>query len=244
MENSAMTPPTEDKPMKRESDSEMLRRVLDGIDTTSLCDIKKDLRVMSTDIRPVKRGSRLLGRARTVRCHNDFLTVIKALHEAKKGEVLVIDGSGGTKALLGELFSLEAQRKKLSGIIVDGACRDVASIEASGFPVFSKWHTPMAGTCKELSETQTSIVCGGVNVEPGDIIFADIDGIVVMSDEELSTITEGARLLQKVEGLVLQAVKDGRPLLDMTNAEKHLEAIGAGRESKLSFNLLNEADMN
>lgn len=214
---------------------EEVRNLLDDLDTTSICDVKKDLRVMDPHIRAVKPGSRIVGRARTVSVDNDFLTVIKALHEAEEGDVLVIDGNGGMKALLGELFTAEAQRKNLAGIIVDGACRDVGSIQRLGLPVFSKYVSPMAGSCRQLFETQTSIVCGGIAVEPGDIIFADIDGIVVLSDDELKAVVDGARAVQQVEDAVLEAIKNGKPLLEMTNAAEHLEAIGNGKESKLCF---------
>ncbi|MBX3072933.1 RraA family protein [Candidatus Obscuribacterales bacterium] len=215
---------------------EEVRSLLANLDTTSICDVKKDLRVMAPQIKAVKPGSRIVGRARTVSVDNDFLTVIKALHEAEAGDVLVIDGNGGMKALLGELFTAEAKRKNLAGIVVDGACRDVGSIQRLDFPVFSKWVSPMAGSCRQLFETQTSIVCGGVPVEPGDIIFADIDGIIVLTDEELNAVAEGARAVQKIEDAVLEAIKHGTPLLELTNAAEHLEAIGVGKDSKLCFN--------
>lgn len=211
--------------------------MLADMDTASFCDIRKDeLRVMSHEIRPVS-APRILGRARTVSVLDDFLTVIKALHEAEPGEVLVIDGRGGDKALLGELFCAEAQRKQLAGIVVDGACRDVKGIKALPFPVFSRHVTPMAGTCKKLFETQTGITCGGVSVEPGDIIFADEDGLVVMSDQELLVSIESARRLQEMESQVLQSITSGTPLLGMTNAEEHLKAVFEGKESKLCFNI-------
>jgi RraA family protein len=224
-----LTAPTKRMPL------EEVRKLLADLDTTSICDVKKDLRVMAPQIKAVKPGARIVGRARTVSVDNDFLTVIKALHEAEAGDVLVIDGNGGMKALLGELFTAEAKRKSLAGIIIDGACRDVGSIQRLDFPVFSKYVSPMAGSCRQLFETQTSIVCGGVQVDPGDIIFADMDGIIVLTDEELSAVTEGARAVQNIEDAVLEAIKNGKPLLEMTNAADHLEAIAAGQESKLCF---------
>ncbi|MDZ4832450.1 MAG: RraA family protein [Candidatus Melainabacteria bacterium] len=212
-----------------------LHALFHGLDTSSLCDSRKTLRVMSPQIRPLQPGTKILGVARTVSVLDDFLTVIKALHEAQAGEVLVIDGRGGERALLGELFSAEARRKGLAGIIVDGACRDSESIRAMGYPVFSRHVTPMAGTCNQLFGTQVSITCGGIAVEPGDIVFGDDDGVIVLSQSELDEIIDGARKLQSVEARILESLKRGTPLLDMTNAEEHLEAISAGKQSKLSF---------
>src|SRR5262249_4285876 len=74
-------------------------------------------------LRAVPTFRQRVGRARTVRGRDDFLTVIRALHESEPGEVLVIDGGGGTRALAGELFATEAARRGLAGIVIDGACR-------------------------------------------------------------------------------------------------------------------------
>jgi 4-hydroxy-4-methyl-2-oxoglutarate aldolase len=234
-----MSKPTEHQAVLSSS---ALQERFQGLDTSSLCDKNKHLRVLSPEIRPLAPGTRIIGRARTVTAVDDFLTVIKALHESQPGEVLVIDGRGGRHALLGELFSAEAKRKGLAGIVVDGACRDSESIRAMGFPVFARHVTPMAGTCNKLFETQISIRCGDVSVQPGDIVFGDSDGIVVLSDKELNDIIDGAKNLQAVEARILESLKQGTPLLDMTNAEEHLAAIAQGRESKLSFTLADETE--
>ena len=87
-----------------------LRKALLELDCASLADADKSLRVVDAAIRPLNPGRKLLGVARTLRCHEDFLTVIKALNESRPGEILVIDTQGGKRAVVGELFSLEAAR--------------------------------------------------------------------------------------------------------------------------------------
>lgn len=231
------------KPADQALSSTALQELFHGLDTSSLCDKNKHLRVISSEIRPLQPGIRIVGRARTMSVLDDFLTVIKALHESQPGEVLVIDGRGGRHALLGELFSAEAKRKGLAGIVVDGACRDSESIRAMGFPVFARHVTPMAGTCNKLSETQISIRCGDVSVQPGDIVFGDSDGVVILSDKELHDIIDGAKKLQSIEARILESVKQGTPLLEMTNADEHLAAIAQGRESKLSFRVADETEL-
>jgi regulator of RNase E activity RraA len=88
------------------------------------------LGTMAAAIKPVIPGMQLAGIAHTVRCYpGDFLTLLKALAEAREGEVLVVDGGAVPEAaLLGTLMAVEARRKGLRGFVVDGAVRDVRGL--------------------------------------------------------------------------------------------------------------------
>jgi regulator of RNase E activity RraA len=142
---------------------------------------------------------KLVGRAFTVACCNDFLTVIKAPHDASPGDVLVVDGQQGRTALAGELFSTEAKRKGLAGMVVDGAVRDVATIRAMQFPVYCRSIFPLSGSTVHICATQVPVSCGGVTVVPGDIIFGDDDGIVVASEAEIIALLPLAEAIQQKE---------------------------------------------
>src|SRR5262245_22812928 len=87
-----------------------IRERLTRLETSCLCDAKKTLRCLDPAIRPLRLGVKLVGRAFTVACCNDFLTVIKALHDAAPGDVLVVDGQQGRQDLAGELFGPEAKQ--------------------------------------------------------------------------------------------------------------------------------------
>ena len=216
-------------------DFKILKERFGRLDTACVCDANKRLRVMEPGIRPMNQGLKMVGIARTVHCKGDFLTVIKAISEAKEDEVLVIDVEGDRIAVAGELFTMEAKRKKLSGIIMDGGFRDVMPARKVNFPVYARYITPKAGTSSKISSTQVEVKCGGVSVLPGDIVFGDDDGIVVMSEEEVAEILDAAEGIQQKEEKVFRKMKEGVSLLEMLNFSEHYEKIRKGEESKLTF---------
>ncbi|NQT80944.1 MAG: RraA family protein [Candidatus Aminicenantes bacterium] len=216
-------------------DFNTLKERLLKLDTACLCDAGKKLRIMDPEIQPINPGVKMIGIARTVQCKADFLTVLKALHDAKEEEVLVIDAEGDKIALAGELFAIEGQRKKLGGIVVDGGCRDVKGIRQVNFPLYARYIVPMAGTSSKIYRIQIKINCGGVPVSPGDIIFGDDDGIIVMSKEEVTEILDTAENIQRIEEKVLNKMKDNKSLVEMLNFLDHYEKISKKQESKLIF---------
>ena len=94
---------------------------------------------------------------------------------------------------------------------------------------------PIAGTTAKIFETQIPITCGGVIVNPGDIIFGDDDGLIVGSIDELSAAIPIAEEIQRKEDLMLEQMAAGVSLFEMLNFEEHYAAICAGKESKLEF---------
>ena len=205
------------------------------LDTACVCDANKQLRVLDGAIRPINQGVKLVGRAHTVQCHEDFLTVIKALRDAEPDDAIVIDSQGSKRALTGELFPTEAIRKGLAGIVNDGPCRDTAAIRRLQFPYYARSVYPVSGTTVRLGETQIPITCGGVRVAPGDILFGDEDGVVVATVEELAEAIPAAEEVQRQEDRLLEEMEKGKGLLEMTNFEEHCAALAEGKESKVSF---------
>jgi 4-hydroxy-4-methyl-2-oxoglutarate aldolase len=212
-----------------------LRRRLSAVETTHLADADKSIRVMDSGLRPVRTGLKLVGRAYTVSCREDFLSVIAGLAAAQPGDVLVVDTRGSRRAVVGELFSLEAQRRGLAGIVVDGPIRDTATIRGLDLPVYSRSITPLAGTTRELFACDVPVTCGGVTVNPGDFLCGDDDGIVCGSAAEFASLLPIAEQIETRERVAIARMQGGESLLAMLNFEEHRANVAAGRDSALRF---------
>ncbi|MCC6708066.1 MAG: RraA family protein [Gammaproteobacteria bacterium] len=214
-----------------------LKQALLELDCASLADADKSLRVMDVGLRAINTGVKLVGVARTVRCHEDFLAVIRALDAAQPGEVLVVDTQGSSRAVVGELFSMEAARRGLAGIIVDGPVRDVTTLRKLALPVYARGLCPMSGTIRELGALQVPVVCGGVAVNPGDIVLGDDDGLIVATAAELRALVPAARAIEARETVVRANIEAGRGLISMITLAEHVDALQRGEPSKLAFKL-------
>ena len=212
-----------------------LTRRLAAIETSHLADANKAIRLMDTGLRPQRLGYKLIGRAFTLICREDFMTVMVAIKEAQPGDVLVIDTRGSRRAVLGELFSLEAQRRGLAGIVVDGPVRDTVTLRQLEIPIYARSATPLAGTIQQVFPVQQPVQCGGVTVNPGDIVFGDEDGIIVASMDELETLLPLAEQIDARERAVIARLQAGEGLLSMLNFEEHRANLEAGRDSALRF---------
>ena len=187
---------------------------LRALDTTTLIDAAKHLRVMDPGIKPVATGRKLVGRAVTVAANGGLLPVLDGLERAGAGDVLVVDGGGEPPALAGELFASEAQRKGLAGIVIDGYCRDTNELRAIELPFYARGHVPNAFGPGTEAQPTGPVRCGGVEVAPGDVLVGDDDGIVVGTAGELTAALDAAEALQATERSILAGIRAGTSLFD------------------------------
>lgn len=117
----------------------------------------------------------------------------QGIYAAHPGDVLVLDYKGYDQAgHLGDIMTTACKLRGLAGIVINGSCRDKEDIQASGFPVFSKGVNP-SGTVKEsLATLNVEVNIGDVPVRPGDLIFGDADGVVVIPKEHEDEVMEKA----------------------------------------------------
>ncbi|MDQ1002467.1 4-hydroxy-4-methyl-2-oxoglutarate aldolase [Neobacillus niacini] len=153
-----------------------------GIPTTCISDAMDGLNTLHPAIQPLKENYKIAGRAYTVKVPiGENLSVLKAIREANPGDILVVDAKGDQyRAIAGDFVIGMAQSLGIGGLVVDGVIRDIVGVKALNFPVFSRGTTVAASGKAGVGQVNVPISCGGVPVNPGDIIVGDADGVVVI----------------------------------------------------------------
>lgn len=211
---------------------ELARKFL-AVDTTALCDVDKTTRVLHSALRPRSARQRIFGPAFTVRCRDDFLGVLQAIESAAPGDVIVVDGGAHEIAFGGELFARGALARELGGIVVDGGYRDMGYVAGCELPLYSRFVTPLAGTSSKLGELQVPVTCGGVTVNPGDLVLADGEGLVVVAPGRIGDLLDGALAIKKAEAAVIGQLDAGATLSDAFTLDDHVAALRRGEASAL-----------
>jgi len=161
----------------------------------TLADALSRDRVMDIGIRPLWLPmSRVAGPAYPVRCApGDNLRLHAAIYRAASGSVVVVEGGDVDYAVCGGNVCAVAQRRGIAAFVVDGVVRDVAETRARGFPLFARGVIPIPGGKDKVGVLGGSVRCGGVVVEPGDIVVADEEGIVVVPAGRAEAVLKSAQ---------------------------------------------------
>jgi 4-hydroxy-4-methyl-2-oxoglutarate aldolase len=169
-------------------------------------------------LRPFPLGKRLAGQAVTAWCErSDFGPMLHAIDIAGEGEIVTVDAGGCVQtAYVGEILCGLARRKKIAGLVVNGAVRDIDTIASwDDFPVYALGNTARGPLSKERGTVNGPIVFGGVAVKPGDIVLGDNDGLAVIPFYEASTLLAIARERVRMEGEWIAELATGRTLVDV-----------------------------
>lgn len=165
-------------------------------ETPAISDGLNRFYTMDAGIKPIlEEGIRIAGPAVTLRLRPaDNLMLHKVLGVVQPGDVLVIDTCGCTNyAVLGELIAMAAFQAGLSGVVVDGAVRDIQALRSHRCSVFARGVVPAVGDKDGPGEINYPISCGGVPVLPGDIVIGDENGVVVVPQEDALDVITGVR---------------------------------------------------
>jgi RraA family protein len=165
-------------------------------------------------IAPLAPSMRLAGPALTIEVRaGDNLMIHAALMIAKPGDVLVVDGKGDRScALMGSLMMSTCKKLGVAGVVLDGACRDTDEIRALDFPVYAVGANPNGPTKGVPGRIGWPISCGGVAVNPGDLVVGDADGVVVVEREQVASLLDAAAKKLADERTRLEDIAAGRNL--------------------------------
>jgi regulator of RNase E activity RraA len=108
-------------------------------------------------------------------------------------------------------------------------------VKGCELPIYSRFITPLAGTAAKLGELQISVTCGRVSVNPGDLILADNEGIVVVDPRRSETLLVQATTIKDAEHDFVQRLNTGHTLSDGLNLDEHVDALLRGEPSSLRF---------
>jgi regulator of RNase E activity RraA len=174
--------------------------------------------------KPIKR---IAGPAVTVSAPTGAFNVIKAgMQQTRAGDVLVVNGRASLNgALFGSNVCRGLLHRGVAGLIVDGAVRDISEIQADGLPVFARGTSAGMGSIDGPGEVNVPIACGGVVVNPGDIVIADEDGIVVVRPDDAEYVLNQVADLQAKHAAVQPILLRGE-VTNIANIEQALRAQG------------------
>lgn len=166
-------------------------------------------------------GLRMAGQAVTVRsAPGDWNKVVQAIDHAQPGNILVADCGGGPPAVFGELAAQSAKLRGLGGAVIYGGIRDSDVSTRLGLPIFSSTVCSDAGDPKGFGEIGTEIHIGGDVVRPGDWIFGDDDGVMVLPKEVAVEFANRAVDVLENEQRIAAEIRTGKTLSEVVNLKK------------------------
>jgi len=170
----------------------------------------------------VNPGLKMVGPAVTVQTfEGDWAKTVEAIDTAQSGDVIVIYNGGSDQvAPWGELATLSCINKGVSGVVIDGAVRDIDDIRRLEFPVFARAVVPNAGEPKGFGEINAEIRCAGQTVRPEDYIVGDDNGIVVVPKERAYEIARRSVEVEKNESRIRDEITKGSTLSKVLRLEK------------------------
>jgi len=184
--------------------------------------------LMKPYMRPIWAGAEAAGTAVTVLAHpGDNWMIHVAVEQCRAGDVLVVGCSAdNSDGMFGDLLATSLKARGVLGLVIDAGCRDVKTLREMGFPVWSKAISAKGTVKAALGAVNVPVVCAGVNVEPGDAVIADDDGVVVVRRKDVAEVAAKGEKRQADEEGKRKLLASGALGLDMYNMREPLAKAG------------------
>jgi RraA family protein len=181
-----------------------------GLPVANIADEMNRFFCMDARIKPLN-DTPLLGTAFTVKARiGDNLMFHKAIDMAQPGDVIVVDVQGDiANSLTGEIMMRHVAKRGLAGVVIDGAVRDAEALRKMDLAIYAVGITPKGPYKDGPGEINVPVCCGGVVVNPGDILVGDADGIVVISPKDAPLSLEKAKKKLAQEQATFKAIAEG-----------------------------------
>lgn len=177
-------------------------------------------------LRPMHKGGRLGGPALTVKCRpGDNLMIHKALDMAQPGDVIVVDAGGDlTNSLFGELMVTYAVTRRIAGIVLNGAVRDIDVIAAGTFPLYAAGVTHRGPYKDGPGEINVPVAIDGMVIQPGDLMLGDADGLLCVPYDDVEQVLAASREKVALEEKTIANIRGGKH--DTSWVDARLKALG------------------